>query len=306
MPQLDTTSALITAAASAGIGFWIAFLLLSKLNKRFERKSQRVLSMIGMVSFGVGLSGMLNELIGFPLQGLNIRWEKIVTFVIANMLVLPAIFVGIAFALSKKEVGATIIGNSPYADSQPIQPRKQKRWYLAFIPVGIIAIVVALIVMNEDNDLTKNTLVKEFKGIRLGDSYEDFMFRANGFEAKKKSNTGKDRLTTYTNSENNLAVDIKDNHVVQVKYACGDKDATLLNGITCFTDGDQVLKRFGNMVIIKCNKLEEYIKWRVYDVPKYGARYGLFENKVVAFDIADAESINDNSGFMNSSWGSCK
>lgn len=104
MPQLDTTSALITAVASAGISFWLALHLLGKLNKRFDRKSQRVLAMIAMVSFSIGFGGVLNELIGFPLQGLNIRWEKIVTFFIANMLVIPAIFVGIAFAIRSKPI----------------------------------------------------------------------------------------------------------------------------------------------------------------------------------------------------------
>jgi len=124
VPQLDTTSALITALASAGIGFGLAFFLLGILNKRFERKSQRVLAMIAMVSFGVGLSGVLNEVIGFPLQGLNIRWEKVVTFVIANTLFIPAIFVGIAFAIRGKTVAQTALVETPNIAIE----QKRKSW----------------------------------------------------------------------------------------------------------------------------------------------------------------------------------
>ena len=80
--QFNITTALITALVSAVIGFGLAFYIQRILNRRMQKKSQRFLVYIAMISFGIGLTAFLNELIGFPLQGLQIRNDKLVGYVI--------------------------------------------------------------------------------------------------------------------------------------------------------------------------------------------------------------------------------
>jgi predicted membrane protein len=94
--QLNTTAALATAVLSAVIGFGLAFYIERKLSGGMQKKSQKILTSLAMISFGYGLMATLNEVIGFPLQGLKIRGDKLVVYVVANMLFLPIILLVIA------------------------------------------------------------------------------------------------------------------------------------------------------------------------------------------------------------------
>jgi hypothetical protein len=100
--QLNTTTALATAVLSAVIGFGLAFYIERKLSSGMQKKSQKILTSIAMISFGYGLMATLNEVIGFPLQGLSIRYDKLAVFVVANMLFLPIIFLAIAKLIGLK------------------------------------------------------------------------------------------------------------------------------------------------------------------------------------------------------------
>lgn len=94
--QLNTTIALTTALISAVIGFGLAFYIERKLSSRMQKKSQKILTYIAMTSFGYGLMATLNEVIGFPLQGLPIRYDKLAVYIFANMLFLPIVLLAIA------------------------------------------------------------------------------------------------------------------------------------------------------------------------------------------------------------------
>lgn len=94
--QLNTTAALVTALISAVVGFGLAFYIERRISSAMFLKSQKILVSIAMTSFGFGLMATLNELVGFPLQGLQIRTDKLVLYAIANMLFLPIIFISIA------------------------------------------------------------------------------------------------------------------------------------------------------------------------------------------------------------------
>ena len=100
--QFNITTALITALVSAVIGFGLAFYIQRILNRRMQKKSQRFLVYIAMISFGIGLTAFLNELIGFPLQGLQIRNDKLVGYVIFNILLIPIILLAIAKLIGLK------------------------------------------------------------------------------------------------------------------------------------------------------------------------------------------------------------
>jgi hypothetical protein len=111
--QINTSGALATALISAVIGFGIAFLIERKISSQMKKKSQKILSFIAMTSFGYGLTGILNELIGFPLQGLSIRFEKLAGLVIANVLFLPLCLLAIAKLIGLKNKTASVDFGSP-------------------------------------------------------------------------------------------------------------------------------------------------------------------------------------------------
>jgi hypothetical protein len=100
--QLNTTTALATALISAVIGFGLAFYIERKLSGGLQNKSQKILTSIAMISFGYGLMATLNEVIGFPLQGLQIRYDKLVGYVIFNILLIPIIFLVMAKLMGLK------------------------------------------------------------------------------------------------------------------------------------------------------------------------------------------------------------
>jgi hypothetical protein len=112
--QFNTTAALTTALISAVIGFGLAFFIERKLNSLMQKKSQKILTYIAMTSFGYGLMATLNELIGFPLQGLHIRYDKLAGYVFANMLFFPIVLLVIAklISLKNQSVNADLSVNS--------------------------------------------------------------------------------------------------------------------------------------------------------------------------------------------------
>jgi hypothetical protein len=109
--ELNTTTALVTAIISAGIGFGLAFFIERKISANMQKKSQKTLVAIAMLSFGYGLMATLNEVFGFPLQGLNIRYDKLVAYVLVNILILPIIFILIAKSMSAKGDVVIIVAN---------------------------------------------------------------------------------------------------------------------------------------------------------------------------------------------------
>ena len=112
--ELNTTSALVTAVISAGIGFGLAFYIERKISASMQKKSQKTLVALAMISFGYGLMATLNEVVGFPLQGLNIRYDKLVAYVLVNILILPVIFIAIAkFMATKGDVTTHEVNEKP-------------------------------------------------------------------------------------------------------------------------------------------------------------------------------------------------
>ena len=110
--QLNTTTALATALISAVIGFGLAFYIERKLSGGLQNKSQKILTSIAMISFGYGLMATLNEVIGFPLQGLQIRYDKLVGYVIFNMLLIPIVLLVMAKLMGLKvKAGEPTISN---------------------------------------------------------------------------------------------------------------------------------------------------------------------------------------------------
>jgi hypothetical protein len=100
--QFNTTAALVSALVSAIIGFGLAFYLERKLSNSMQKKSQKILTSLAMISFGYGLMATLNEVVGLPLQGIQTRHDKLVGYILANILFLPIVFLAVAKLIGLK------------------------------------------------------------------------------------------------------------------------------------------------------------------------------------------------------------
>jgi hypothetical protein len=100
--QFNSTAALVHAIVSAIIGFGLAFYLERKLSRSMQKKSQKILTSIAMISLGYGLMATLNETVGFPLQGLQTRYDKLLSYILVNILILPIVLLAIAKMIGLK------------------------------------------------------------------------------------------------------------------------------------------------------------------------------------------------------------
>lgn len=137
MSELNTTAAFSTAALSSAVGFGLAFYIAAKINKGMLSKSQKVLVYVAMTSFGLGLMGVLNEFIGFPLQGLSIRGDKVVQYIFGNILILPPIFLGIAYLLKSRSKHSVQTANVATSSHVQIKPKSSA----SIIGLGIAAFI---------------------------------------------------------------------------------------------------------------------------------------------------------------------
>jgi hypothetical protein len=135
--QFNTTTALVTAIISAVIGFGLAFLIERKISSRMHKKSQRVLTSMAMASFGFGLTAFLNEVVGFPLQGLHIRYDKLIGYLLVNILLLPIVLLVIAKLIGSKnnEISTEKIIHTSDSLSNPF------KYILIFVSVVFIAYI---------------------------------------------------------------------------------------------------------------------------------------------------------------------
>ena len=132
------------------------------------------------------------------------------------------------------------------------------------------------------------------------------MFKNSGFKIDKSESKIEDEIyyrRKEENQKNYASVTIKDNRVLRIVLKCKDSyDSVKVNGIGCHSYGETITEKFGQLVSIQCLKDkndENYLKYRVYDVKKYGIRYHLISNQIIAFSIAPT---ND---FTHVNWTNC-
>ncbi len=153
-------------------------------------------------------------------------------------------------------------------------------------------------------------VVGGLKGIALGEKFQDFMFRNSGFVLDGDVNKKIDDVIYYHNKEKSVTVRVDDDKVVRVLYACLEKyDSTEVNGIDCGSLGDKILDNYGKEIQVQCLKQksdESYLKYRVYDAVKYGIRYHVVSNQVIAFDVSSPAELGNLEGFMRKKWTTCE
>ena len=195
------------------------------------------------------------------------------------------------------------------ADAILIVFKKLGKWIVVFAFIlALIFFVLYAFKKIEDYYQNRPQIIESLQGIKLGEKFQDFMFRNADFILdmdEKKS----DDIRHYSNKEKSITVRVEDVKVVRVVYKCNEKyDSFELNGIDCGLVGDKVLEKYGKELHTHCLKEknnDDYLKYRVYDAIKYGVRYHIISNKVRAFDISNPASFGSAEGFMMKSWTPC-
>lgn len=99
----NLAAATIPALIGVVVGICVATFIFKKLKPLYETKFQRALLVMLVFSLGYGTADVVNELVGSPLQGLQIRTDKVLQNVIANLTILPAVLWGILFLSNRKK-----------------------------------------------------------------------------------------------------------------------------------------------------------------------------------------------------------
>ena len=181
-------------------------------------------------------------------------------------------------------------------------------WIIMKLTISIVTIILIFSIYDAIRSHIKNQpeVITKLENIEIGQKFEDFMFKNSGFEIEKKEIQIEDEIyysRKADNQQNYASVTIKNNRVSNIVLQCKEfYDSLTVNGIRCDSYGVTIIEKFGHLVHIQCLKdknNENYLKYRVYDVEKYGVRYYLISNQVIAFGIAP---IND---FTNVNWTSC-
>jgi hypothetical protein len=189
--------------------------------------------------------------------------------------------------------------------------KKIGKWIFYFALI-ILLIFLVFHAQSKIQDYFQNRpqIIDRLKGIELGEKFQDFMFRNEGFVLETEEDKKTDDVRHYRNKEKSLTVRVEDDKVVRVVYACNEKyDSFDLNGIDCGSIGDKVLEKYGRELNVHCLKKkndDDYLKYRVYDAVRYGVRYHIVSNKVLAFDISSPAMLGNVDGFMMKKlWAPC-
>jgi hypothetical protein len=181
--QFNTTAAVTSALFSAVIGFGLAFFIERKINRKSHTKAQKILVTVAMASFGYGLTAFLNEIIGFPLQGLQIRYDKLVGYFVANIVVLPVLFLGIVKLIEMKNKAVTI-----ELSKNPKEVAENSFKYLlvlaGFVTIGYLGYYT---IDKNSYDATYDFYIN-VNSSNCNSQYEDKPFFSSKFTLKKETN----------------------------------------------------------------------------------------------------------------------
>ena len=186
--------------------------------------------------------------------------------------------------------------------------KKIGKW-LAVAVAALLLIYLAFYayVKIEDHYENRPKLIMSLNGIELGERFQDFMFRNAGFALDEDRKTD---IVYFRNKEKSTTVAIADNKVARILYACKEEyDYKSVNGIDCRSSGDDVFRKYDKEIRVQCLKYKSdsnYMNYRVYEAIKYGVRYHVVSNEVVAFDVVGSNELENTDGFINKNWSVCQ
>lgn len=183
-----------------------------------------------------------------------------------------------------------------------IQTKNRWNWKkICFWSLGLpLLLTILMIGYFSVNSLIENLpkIITEIKGIHLGDSKSDLIFK------HELSEEPSNETLFFTN--NVQAIFDKENKVNGLIYVCTNNDywsdSTKVNGISCYDSGDKIIDHFGKeKVNILCQSEQKvetdkpstaHIQKRFYTTPQYNVEYILNKNIVEAFFIKKPKTFN--------------
>lgn len=196
-----------------------------------------------------------------------------------------------------------IMKNNETAEAILIVLKTIGKWFMiAALALLATLLIIYVYVKIDDYIASRPRVVNELLNIKLEEKLNDVLFKVEGLELDKEELKVRDESTTrYTNKNSGIAVDATLGRVSGIVYKCkDDADYMVVNDVFCNDLGDKILEKYDDVRIL-CRK--ENIKFRVYDAVKYGVRYYVASNKVVAFYVANPSYLET---LMGINWNKCE
>jgi hypothetical protein len=101
LASTSLSGAIITGGCAAFLGFVVSLYFYRKFKSKTNTKLRNSLFLVGLVSFGFGLGGAANEILGLPIMGVQINWERVARAVLLPVIVLPVLLFTILKLIEK-------------------------------------------------------------------------------------------------------------------------------------------------------------------------------------------------------------
>ena len=144
-----------------------------------------------------------------------------------------------------------------------------------------------------EHEEKKPRIVSEIKGVRIKEKLADTLFKNEGYKLDKNEDSDKE-IIYYRNDDMRMQFAVKDGLISRVLFLCLKSDtSTTIEGIRCGDSGEEIFEKYGEEMKVLCRIKDDEFKEkiRLYDVEKYGIRFGLEHNKVDYFIVAEPYKV---------------
>jgi hypothetical protein len=153
----------------------------------------------------------------------------------------------------------------------------------AFLIVLCIFFIAQKIVEYQEN---KPKIVNELGDIKLDEKISDVLFKNEGFTIAQEPENEYGVLYSNINAKKHFYA--KNGLITRIALSCEKEDRyTEYGKIKCNQTSEEILQKYKEEVKVFCRYKDDEMKTknRIYDVEKYGIRFGLEYNKVIGFLI---------------------
>ncbi len=177
-------------------------------------------------------------------------------------------------------------------------------WFIGIL-ISVVAAFAVVMFVDSFKSFVPETFsrITSYDEITLGDKFNDVEFKKGKLKKIGDIKDSSDDLYVI-NDKTALYIDKKNRLVTGLIVGCADYQSTKFNGVGCGDTGDLIQSKFKGDITILCepeDRKHENGPLRVYDVPKYGVRYMLQQNKVVRMTAFTDEFWTEN----KTKWISC-
>jgi len=124
-------SAFGTSAASVTLGLAICFFCYQKISSKYHGRMQKTLFLTILISIGLGIAGISNEIIGSLSQDLPMQTDKIIQLVMVNIVLFPFMIWILIYVLKKTSKHSILGDNEMYLKSESFNAGHNKSIFTA-------------------------------------------------------------------------------------------------------------------------------------------------------------------------------